>query len=79
MFSKVFKNENIERMKIRRELQQNTTDVQVKQLALQEKQDKRKVAIVAGKKPTINLPASHKASKNRMLFSEDENFELVGW
>lgn len=35
MFSKVFKNENIERMKIRRELQQNTSDVQVKQVALQ--------------------------------------------
>lgn len=78
MFSRVFKNENIERMRIRREFINKTSDVQVKQVTLQDKWEKKpKVMISAHRKPNILTTPStifQKPKKNKMLFMDDENF-----
>ena len=40
MFSKVYKKEGIERMKVRKEIINKTSDVEIKQVNLFEKQEK---------------------------------------
>lgn len=70
-------------MKIKKQIFENTSDVQVKQVTLQDKEEKKKIQVGIARKPNIHPISSimqrKSKAKNKILFKEEENFQLAGW
>ena len=66
-------------MRIRKEIINKTSDVEVKQVNLVEKQEKSRKKLVYPHKGRNLLTKSLAKQQNEKNLFEDDNFELVGW
>lgn len=67
-------------MKIRKEVHHSTSDVQVKRMSLQGKEEKKKIEVGVARRPNIHPAAVlHRTKKKSLLFAEEDNFQLEGW
>lgn len=74
MFSKVFRNETLERMRVRREIICRELDVHVKQIKLSGKDKKPKHIVSLARKFNLHPCSLLNKPKYEAVIVEDENF-----
>ena len=79
MFSKVYRKEEIERIRLKKQLINKTANIEIKKMTLvgKEEKERKKVLMYEKDKKTSSISAMKKKMERTLL--DYDNFEIAGW